>query len=100
MTAQLWKTAGQTDARVTFRCPWCDVVGTALVLATHQAHDAYWMFAGCPEPSCQSGVMIRLPRQKRGGMWRELDTGPRGLLLDRRCVLPGWNTRAPSTAYS
>lgn len=88
MTAQLWKTSGQTEARLTFRCPWCDVVGTAPVLASHRARDAYWLFAGCPEPSCERGVMVRLPRVSRWGAWLGVDTGDDGLLLDRRCVFP------------
>ena len=86
MTAQLWKLRGDADAQLTLRCPWCDVVGTARVLARQSARDGHYLFVACPEPSCRRGVMIRVSR--RGGEWVEVETGDDGLLLSRRCLFP------------
>ena len=88
MTAQLWKLRGDVHARLTFRCPWCDVVGTTPVLATHSTRDGHYLFAACPEPLCSRGVMVRVSRGAGAGEWDDVDTGERGLLLSRRCVYP------------
>lgn len=87
MTAQLWKRSGEPTARVTFRCPWCDVVGTAMTCGCHQAPAAAWLLIGCPEPTCQRGVMISVSTAA-AGTWIELDTGDTGILLDRSRVYP------------
>lgn len=88
MTAQLWKLGDRSDARLTFECPWCEVVGTSPVLAVHEARAAYWLFAACPVPSCDRGVMVRVSHAVAGPGWLAVDTGKAGLLLDRTCLIP------------
>jgi hypothetical protein len=88
VTAQLWKLGDRGDARLTFECPWCEVVGSSPVLAVHEARDAYWLFAACPVPTCDRGVMVRVSHAIAATDWRTLDTGQLGLLLDRTCVIP------------
>lgn len=93
MTAQLWKRGDRGEARLTFECPWCEVVGSAPVLAVHEARDAYWLFAACPVPSCDRGVMVRVSHAVAGAGWLAVDTGQAGLLLDRTCLIPAGRAR-------
>jgi len=95
LTAQLWKARGETGARLTFRCPWCDVVGTAPACGRHETRGAVWLLAGCPEPSCGRGVLIEVPSAEP---WGEIDTGERGLLLARSCVHPRQGPRAADSS--
>jgi hypothetical protein len=85
MTAQLWKRGPSSDARVTFRCPWCDVVGVSTIHGLHESRADVWLLAGCPHFACRRGVLIRVPS---GTPWDHLDTGDDGLLLAASCVLP------------
>ena len=84
VTAQLWKREGE-DARVTFRCPWCDVVGVSRVYGRHEQRKRIWLLAGCPNIPCGRGVLIEVPSR---AAWSQLDTGDDGLLLSPRCVHP------------
>jgi hypothetical protein len=84
MSAQLWKRGGE-EARVTFRCPWCDVVGVSAVLGRHEQRDTIWLLAGCPNIPCGRGVLIQVPSREP---WVRLDTGDAGMLLAQTCVLP------------
>ncbi|MGE5180980.1 MAG: hypothetical protein ACM31C_02915 [Acidobacteriota bacterium] len=84
MTAQLWK-RGDEEPRVTFRCPWCDVVGVSGVYGHYEQRKAIWLLVACPDVPCGRGVLVRVPT--RSG-WAMLDTGADGLLLDDRCVMP------------
>ena len=84
MTAQLWKREGE-DPRITFRCPWCGVVGVSQIYGRHESRKAIWLLAGCPNIPCGRGVLIKVPSKSP---WAKLDTGDDGMLLDARCVLP------------
>jgi hypothetical protein len=84
MSAQLWKRVGD-EARVTFRCPWCDVVGVSVVHGRYEQRGAIWLLAGCPNVPCARGVLIRVPTAEP---WTRLDTGDDGMLLAPACVLP------------
>ena len=85
VTVQLWKLGGDSDARVTFSCPWCEVTGTTIVAGYHASPREFWLLAGCPEPGCGRALLVRVPRR---GSWLDLDGSEGGLLLDRSCVLP------------
>jgi hypothetical protein len=84
VTAQLWKRSGE-EPRVTFRCPWCEVVGVSTILGRHESRRTIWLLAGCPNIPCGRGVLIRVPSK---ATWAQLDTGDDGLLLASTCVLP------------
>ena len=84
MSAQLWK-RGAEEPRITFRCPWCDVVGVSPVFGRYEQQRTIWLLAGCPNIPCARGVLIRVPSQSP---WSQLDTGDAGLLLAPSCVLP------------
>jgi hypothetical protein len=84
VTAQLWKRS-EEEARITFRCPWCDVVGVSRVYGVYEQRRAIWVLAACPNVPCARGVMIRVPTRSS---WALLDTGADGLLLASTCVLP------------
>ena len=84
MTAQLWKRAGE-EPRVTFRCPWCDVVGVSQIYGRHEQRRVHWLLAGCPNIPCGRGVMIRVSAR---APWAQLDTGDDGLMLAASCVFP------------
>src|SRR5688500_10924590 len=106
MSAQLWKRVGD-EARVTFRCPWCDVVGVSVVHGRYgqrgasglragcphgptarggsEQRGALWLLAGCPNVPRARGVLIRVPTAEP---WTRLDTGDDGMLLAPACVLP------------
>lgn len=86
MSAQLWKRDREgDDARVTFRCPWCDVVGVSRVHGRYEQRGTIWILAGCPNVPCSCGVLIRVPSPEP---WTRLDTGDDGMLLAPACVLP------------
>ncbi len=70
---------------MTFRCPWCDVVGASPVLGHHDDRRDVWLLVGCPNPGCRRGALVRVPA---GSPWERLDTGDGGLLLADACVLP------------
>ena len=84
VTAQLWK-HGDAEPRVTFRCPWCDVVGVSRVHGRYEQRRAIWLLAACADPPCGRGVLVRVPTKTA---WAELDTGEDGLLLATTCVMP------------
>jgi hypothetical protein len=84
VTAQLWKRGGE-EARVTFRCPWCEVVGVSPVYGRYEQRSAIWLLAGCPNVPCGRGVLIKVPSPSA---WAQLDTGDDGLLLAPSCVFP------------
>ncbi len=84
MTAQLWK-RGDEEPTVTFRCPWCDVVGVSRVYGHYEQRKAIWLLVACPDVPCGRGVLVRVPTRSA---WAMLDTGDDGLLLDDRCVMP------------
>jgi hypothetical protein len=84
MTAQLWKRSGE-EPRVTFRCPWCDVVGVSPVLGRHEGRKTIWLLAGCPNIPCTRGVLIRVPTRAR---WSQLETDEDGLLIGPSCIFP------------
>lgn len=84
MSAQLWKRDGD-DAQVTFRCPWCEVVGASSVHGRYEQRGTIWLLAGCPNVPCRRGVLIRVPSPEP---WARLDTGDDGMLLSPACVLP------------
>jgi hypothetical protein len=84
VTAQLWK-RGSEEARVTFRCPWCAVVGVSPVYGRYEQRKAIWLLAGCPNIPCGRGVLIKVPSRSA---WTQLDTGDDGLLLAPSCVFP------------
>jgi hypothetical protein len=84
VTAQLWKRDGE-EPRLTFRCPWCDVVGVSPVYGRHEQRTTIWLLAGCPNVPCGRGVLIKVPSV---AAWSQLDTGDDGLLLAPTCVFP------------
>ena len=84
MTAQLWK-RGDAAPRVTFRCPWCDVVGASRVLGVHEQRADAWLLVACAHFACGRGVLVRVPS---GTPWSALETDDDGLLLSSSCVLP------------
>ena len=84
VSAQLWKRDGE-EPRLTFRCPWCAVVGVSPVLGRHEQRSTIWLLAGCPNIPCGRGVMIKVPSVSA---WSQLDTGDDGLLLAPNCVYP------------
>lgn len=84
MSAQLWKRDGE-EGRLTFRCPWCEVVGVSPVLGHHEQRATIWLLAGCPNVPCGRGVLIKVPSTTA---WSRLDTGDDGLLLAPSCVFP------------
>jgi hypothetical protein len=84
VTAALYKREGE-DPRVTFRCPWCAVVGVSPIHGRHESKKTIWLLAGCPNIPCGRGVLIRVPTR---ASWSQLDTGEDGLLLASTCVLP------------
>jgi hypothetical protein len=94
MSAQLWKREGDDAARVTFRCPWCDVVGVSPVFGRYEQKRIIWLLAGCPNVPCGRGVLISVPSQEP---WARLDTGEDGMLLGPACVLPRDPQRTTST---
>lgn len=89
MTAQLWKRVGE-EPRVTFRCPWCDVVGVSPIHGRHEQREMIWLLAGCPNIPCGRGVMIKVPSR---APWAQLDTGDDGLLIAPSCVFPHEHAR-------
>lgn len=89
VTAQLWKRAGE-EPRVTFRCPWCAVVGASPVYGRYEHRGEIWLLAGCANVPCARGVLIRVPSVSP---WAQLDTGDDGMLLAPSCVLPREDTR-------
>jgi hypothetical protein len=84
VTAQLWK-RGDEEPRVTFRCPWCDVVGVSRVYGHYEQKKTIWLLVACADIPCGRGALIKVPSRQG---WDRLDTGEDGLLLDGRCVLP------------
>ena len=84
VTAQLWKRSGE-EARVTFRCPWCAVVGASPIYGRYEHRKEIWLLAGCPNVPCGNAVLIRVPSH---APWAQLDTGDDGILLAPSCVLP------------
>ena len=86
MTLQVWKQRGEHTARITFRCPWCDVTGVSQSHGHYAGAGAYWLLASCVEPSCARAVMIRVVSSSP--TWDELDVGGDGLLLNRRSIHP------------
>jgi hypothetical protein len=84
VSAQLWKRDGE-EPRLTFRCPWCEVVGVSPVLGRHEQRSTIWLLAGCPNVPCGRGVLIRVPS---ASAWSQLDTGDEGMLLAPSCVYP------------
>ncbi len=84
MTAQVWK-RGSDEPSVTFRCPWCDVVGLSRVHGHHEDRRDVWLLVGCPNVPCRRGVLIRVPK---GRPWSDLETGEDGMLLGAACVHP------------
>src|SRR3954469_11136042 len=84
MSAQLWKREGQ-EPRLTFRCPWCDVVGVSPVFGRYEHKKTIWLLAGCPNVPCGRGVLVSVPSAEP---WSRLDTGDDGMLLSAACVLP------------
>ena len=84
MTAQVWK-RGSAQPSVTFRCPWCDVVGASPVLGHHEDRRDVWLLLGCPNFGCRRGVMVRVPR---GRPWSQLETPDEGILLGAARVHP------------
>jgi hypothetical protein len=84
MTAQVWK-RGSAEPRVTFRCPWCDVVGASGVAGHHDQGTDVWLLVGCANFACRRGVMIRVPA---ASPWSRLETDDDGILLAAGCVHP------------
>ena len=84
VSAQLWKRAGE-EPRVTFRCPWCEVVGVSPVYGRYEHRTTIWLLAGCPNVPCARGVLIKVPA---AAAWSQLDTGDDGMLLSPSCVYP------------
>ena len=84
VTAALYKRDGE-EPRVTFRCPWCAVVGVSPIHGRVESKKTIWLLAGCPNIPCGRGVLIRVPSRTT---WTELDTGEDGLLLATSCVIP------------
>lgn len=93
MSAQLWKREGE-EPRVTFRCPWCDVVGASTLFGRYEQRNMIWLLAGCPNVPCRRGVLISVPSPEP---WSRLDTGDEGMLLSAACVLPRDPQRTTST---
>jgi hypothetical protein len=86
VTLQVWKLRGERAARVTFRCPWCDVTGISEAHGNYRGAGAFWLLAACVDPSCARAVMIRVPSSAPS--WYDLDAGADGMLLNRRCMHP------------
>ena len=84
MTAQLWKREGE-EPRVTFRCPWCDVVGVSVIHGRHEQRKMIWLLLGCPNIPCGRGVMVKVPTRHS---WSSLETDDDGLLIAPSCVYP------------
>lgn len=84
MTAQLWK-RGDAAPRLTFRCPWCDVVSASNVLGHHEQRADVWLLVACANFRCERGVLVRVPN---GSPWATLETTDEGMLLSSSCVLP------------
>jgi hypothetical protein len=84
MTAHLYK-RGAADARLTFRCPWCDIVCASAVLGVHEHRADAWLLVACAHFACGRGVLIRVPNATP---WPSLQTSDDGLLLASSCVMP------------
>ena len=73
------------EPRVTFRCPWCDVVVASAVHGHLDQRADVWLLVGCARWTCGRGVLIRVPD---AAPWAALETGDDGVLLGGGCVLP------------
>jgi hypothetical protein len=84
MTAQVWK-RGSHEPSVTFRCPWCDVIGVSPIHGHTNDRRDVWLLVSCPYFACLRGVLIRVPH---ASPWSDLETTEDGILLSSDCILP------------